>query len=480
MKIGNKFFLVMSLFVLRTYVSAQEDSLPFDELEAELDSAESPKENSTIRETLEKPKPKTDQAETDSAEAAESDDTFDSDYNQALDEALEGDLQLADPEELEAVPGTPAELQTPPPKETQLVQPKKEKTQTPKDLDIPPALRDEEMDIALDSDQDPSEVFSKIPLRDPLTDTNWRKFAGDSIDKTYRVRKKDTLWSVSERFFGNPYLWPKVWQLNANLGNPHEIDTRMEISFEPGQVNSAPALALKINESEVGPLYLVENDVPLTLVEKLDKILAYQNTYPHPAFQTFVVQNEPTVMARIPEQPDDRDGTFYSENDYFKVKDLAPGTYSIVDIKPLRGDRRGQQSGNNGYVVRWYGQAKVSSDQVATITKSFAEVEKGFVLIAENFWIKPLQLRFETVGSNKDLKTGLITIQEGALGGSAQFQLLGVNFGSEEGPTPGALLTFKNNYEKIGTGLLIHRQGRFGTITVVESKKEVTSSVFLE
>ncbi len=39
----------------------------------------------------------------------------------------------------------------------------------------------------------------------------------------YTVKLGDTLWSISEHFFSNPWLWPEVWYENSYIKNPHLI-----------------------------------------------------------------------------------------------------------------------------------------------------------------------------------------------------------------------------------------------------------------
>lgn len=44
-----------------------------------------------------------------------------------------------------------------------------------------------------------------------------------NVPEQYIVAKGDTLWSICERFFGNPWQWPKLWAQNELITNPHWI-----------------------------------------------------------------------------------------------------------------------------------------------------------------------------------------------------------------------------------------------------------------
>lgn len=46
--------------------------------------------------------------------------------------------------------------------------------------------------------------------------------AADHPD-TYVVRKGDTLWDISGRFLDKPWLWPRLWERNPQIENPHLI-----------------------------------------------------------------------------------------------------------------------------------------------------------------------------------------------------------------------------------------------------------------
>jgi LysM repeat protein len=38
---------------------------------------------------------------------------------------------------------------------------------------------------------------------------------------THTVQKGDTLWSICEKYYGDAFLWPKLWEMNPFVTNPH-------------------------------------------------------------------------------------------------------------------------------------------------------------------------------------------------------------------------------------------------------------------
>lgn len=59
-------------------------------------------------------------------------------------------------------------------------------------------------------------TLSVVTIAAPLT-------LKDNHPKTYKVVKGDTLWDISAHFLNSPWLWPRLWQANSQIKNPHLI-----------------------------------------------------------------------------------------------------------------------------------------------------------------------------------------------------------------------------------------------------------------
>ncbi|MBX2859242.1 MAG: LysM peptidoglycan-binding domain-containing protein [Cellvibrionaceae bacterium] len=45
----------------------------------------------------------------------------------------------------------------------------------------------------------------------------------DDVPNNYTVDRGDTLWDISSTFLKNPWMWPEIWHINAQIENPHLI-----------------------------------------------------------------------------------------------------------------------------------------------------------------------------------------------------------------------------------------------------------------
>jgi hypothetical protein len=57
---------------------------------------------------------------------------------------------------------------------------------------------------------------------------------------THIVQKGDTLWGICEQYYGDPNLWPKLWEMNPFITNPHLLKAGDVITlFEKEPIKAA-------------------------------------------------------------------------------------------------------------------------------------------------------------------------------------------------------------------------------------------------
>jgi hypothetical protein len=66
-------------------------------------------------------------------------------------------------------------------------------------------------------------------------------------EEIYTIKKGDTLWDISTKFLKDPFLWPKLWQRNPYITNPHWIYPGQPVHLVPGEelMKEVPKEAVK-------------------------------------------------------------------------------------------------------------------------------------------------------------------------------------------------------------------------------------------
>ncbi|HKP60794.1 MAG TPA: LysM peptidoglycan-binding domain-containing protein [Polyangiales bacterium] len=57
----------------------------------------------------------------------------------------------------------------------------------------------------------------------------------------HTVQEGDTLWDISERYFGEPWHWPELWSYNPEITNPHWIYPLDHVRLSSRALDAAPA-----------------------------------------------------------------------------------------------------------------------------------------------------------------------------------------------------------------------------------------------
>src|SRR5262245_44463849 len=53
--------------------------------------------------------------------------------------------------------------------------------------------------------------------------TAWNPPAPPAGTQVYTIVKGDTLWDLAKKNYGNPYLWPQIWEKNQYIQDAHWI-----------------------------------------------------------------------------------------------------------------------------------------------------------------------------------------------------------------------------------------------------------------
>jgi hypothetical protein len=91
----------------------------------------------------------------------------------------------------------------------------------------------------------------------------------------YTIKKGDTLWDISSKFLKDPFLWPKLWERNPYIANPHWIYPGHPIrlsAIEPVK-KEEPKKVVEEKPKEVVKEPEVKKEEPL-LAEKKPEVVA--------------------------------------------------------------------------------------------------------------------------------------------------------------------------------------------------------------
>lgn len=101
--------------------------------------------------------------------------------------------------------------------------------------------------------------------QNPTPQDKWQGALSQASSQNYRIQSGDTLWDISETYFGDPEFWPKLWSLNKEeIFNPHEISPGGTVQFTPGTLSEAPQMKALAPGEEAAP------PVPMSLAGASD------------------------------------------------------------------------------------------------------------------------------------------------------------------------------------------------------------------
>lgn len=81
-------------------------------------------------------------------------------------------------------------------------------------------------------------IQGKIPEKE------WDEIATAARIEKYTVQEGDWLWKISQKLFGSGFYYSKIWSMNPQITNPHEIEPGMVLVFDTGSSDAMPEVKL--------------------------------------------------------------------------------------------------------------------------------------------------------------------------------------------------------------------------------------------
>ena len=194
---------------------------------------------------------------------------------------------------------------------------------------------------------------------------------------THIAKSGDTLWAICEKYYGDPYLWPELWEMNKFITNPHWLhpgDVIKLLEYEEVKALAAKKAqpATKIVRVEKQPLKkLMGIDVSSLTNTRALGLLLQEGI--EPWGRTFDYKAKKVLLGR--------DDIVYVK---MNKEDIKPGdVFTIYSIsEPIKHPLTGEIF---GYIHSFKGILEIEKAEkdyhVAKITDSFRAIYKDDLLI---------------------------------------------------------------------------------------------------
>jgi hypothetical protein len=204
----------------------------------------------------------------------------------------------------------------------------------------------------------------------------------ETLTPVYVVKRGDTLWELCDRYFHNPWDWPRIWSYNPELQNPHWIYPGDQIRMQ----SAAEA-------ARVGPA-----GTPRTLGTGIRFVGRQNRVQPNTVFlrdQGYLDDQVKDVWGEINGSPEDQLLLSDGDNAYIELKpghEVRVGQ-DLTVFRPVRGEMRGDAKGT---LVSILGTARIEKwDPDARIAR--AKLIESLDVIGRGSLIGPMTRRFEIV-----------------------------------------------------------------------------------
>ncbi|WP_300173478.1 LysM peptidoglycan-binding domain-containing protein [uncultured Aliivibrio sp.] len=130
-------------------------------------------------------------------------------------------------------------------------------------------------------------LFSAIAFSPYSSALNDKLMLKKEYPSSYIVKPGDTLWDISALFLDDPWVWPKLWEINPDINNPHLIypGDKLSMTWQSGHpiltIKPLKKISPQIRTLVKTPVPTLNHDliVPYLQSDKLIDAVSYQQAY---------------------------------------------------------------------------------------------------------------------------------------------------------------------------------------------------------
>ncbi len=292
-----------------------------------------------------------------------------------------------------------------------------------------------------------------------------------SDDEYYTIKRGDTLWDISQKFWDDPFQWPELWELNPFITNPHLIypddSINLTLRIKKPQVTAAVETA----EEAITEVAEIQPPKPPTLVFSRRE-----------AKSIFITQEMSEEIGIILDAKDGQ--VLMGERDMVYLK-MSPGSTAHIGQKFTISNDRGEvvhpkTRESIGRMIDILGTLQITraGDQLyeAKIIYSNKEILKGAKLLN---YLEPTQ---EVVLKKADAHiNGIILLSWEDKELISSRDIVMIDKGNSDGLEPGSVLYIfregKEIHDPTSEAPLQTPMRKLGTLVVVETQEYTSTAM---
>ncbi len=289
----------------------------------------------------------------------------------------------------------------------------------------------------------------------PILDDDWFKIVEGIQEQTYKVNVGDTLWDISEIYFGDGHYWSKLWSINKGITNPHLIFPGDTIIFSLGTFKEAPSMTVEKLEQT-----LAQTSDPTIMLETDPVVSSNSKFYSKPP--NFFIEspllnlNEGSSISVIPRPQMKYKNEFYLTREIFSAEPQI-----VATVKSIGGER--MVSGEFNRIILERDEKIINAGDTLSIIDENPEYLKGGYGVRILGIVKVIQ----NIGENL-YEAEVLRQFDGILTGSAAITHIPayVNMNTQGAPRELDISILSKDKEIWYTGDVVFLKSETGNITI--------------